>query len=74
MVVMLDAQQAFTKYPEAEIYWGAYVSTEDELLAAGTVAEVGDGIVERRTAAREQHGWIMDTYLLRRQSRLNGSE
>ncbi|WP_328460821.1 precorrin-6A synthase (deacetylating) [Actinoplanes sp. NBC_00393] len=74
VVVMLDAQQAFTKYPEAEIYWGAYVSTEDELLAAGTVAEVGDGIVERRTAAREQHGWIMDTYLLRRQSRLNGSE
>jgi precorrin-6A synthase len=75
VVVMLDAQQAFTRYPEAEIYWGAYVSTEDELLAAGTVAEVGDEIVERRTAAREQHGWIMDTYLLRRgQSRLNGSE
>jgi precorrin-6A synthase len=74
VVVMLDAQQAFTKYPEAEIYWGAYVSTEDEILAAGPVAEVGDEIVERRTAAREQHGWIMDTYLLRRQSRWNGSE
>ncbi|MEU4421300.1 precorrin-6A synthase (deacetylating) [Actinoplanes sp. NPDC024001] len=73
VVVMLDAQQAFTKHPEADIYWGAYVSTEDEILAAGRVAEVGDEIVERRAEAREQHGWIMDTYLLRRQSRLNGS-
>ncbi|GAA1579945.1 precorrin-6A synthase (deacetylating) [Actinoplanes couchii] len=66
VVVMLDAQQAFTRHPEAQIYWGAYVSTEDELLAAGTVAEVGDEIVTTRTEARERHGWIMDTYLLRR--------
>ncbi|SDT78560.1 precorrin-6A synthase (deacetylating) [Actinoplanes derwentensis] len=66
VVVMLDAQQAFTKHPEAEIYWGAYVSTEDELLASGPVAEVADEIVKTRTEARERHGWIMDTYLLRR--------
>lgn len=66
VVVMLDAQQAFTKHPEAEIYWGSYVSTEDELLAAGPVAEVADEIVKTRTEARERHGWIMDTYLLRR--------
>ncbi|GIF10049.1 precorrin-6A synthase (deacetylating) [Actinoplanes teichomyceticus] len=66
VVVMLDAQQAFTAYPDAEIYWGAYVSTEDEILASGRVADVADEIVTTRTAARERHGWIMDTYLLRR--------
>jgi precorrin-6A synthase len=66
VVVMLDAQHAFTNYPDADIYWGAYVSTPDELLASGPVGEVGDEIVKTRTEAREQHGWIMDTYLLRR--------
>lgn len=65
VVVMLDAQQAFTAYPDAEIYWGAYLGTEDELLCAGKVSDVGDEIVRMRAEARERHGWIMDTYLLR---------
>ncbi|MDI6101335.1 precorrin-6A synthase (deacetylating) [Actinoplanes sp. NEAU-A12] len=68
VVVMLDAQQAFTGHPEADIYWGAYVSTPDELLASGRVADVGADIVRTRTEARERHGWIMDTYLLRRRA------
>jgi precorrin-6A synthase len=66
IVVMLDSQQAFTAHPDAEIYWGAYVGTEDELLRSGRVSEVADDIVATRTEARERHGWIMDTYLLRR--------
>jgi precorrin-6A synthase len=66
VVVMLDAQQAFTAHPEAEIFWGAYVGTEDELLRSGRVAEVADDILKIRAEARERHGWIMDTYLLRR--------
>ncbi|GIE84484.1 precorrin-6A synthase (deacetylating) [Actinoplanes regularis] len=68
VVVMLDAQQAFTGHPDAEIYWGAYVGTEDELLASGRVAEVAEDIVATRAEARERHGWIMDTYLLRRRT------
>jgi precorrin-6A synthase len=66
VVVMLDAHTTFTKYPDAEIHWGAYVSTEDEILATGRVSEVGEEITKARAAARERHGWIMDTYLLRR--------
>jgi precorrin-6A synthase len=66
VVVMLDAQQAFTAHPDAEIFWGAYVGTPDELLASGKVADVADEILRTRAAARERHGWIMDTYLLRR--------
>ncbi|MFC7527409.1 precorrin-6A synthase (deacetylating) [Actinoplanes sp. GCM10030250] len=66
VVVMLDAHQTFTKYPEATVYWGAYVSTEDELLVSGPVSDVAEEIVATRAEARERHGWIMDTYLLRR--------
>ncbi|GIE93218.1 precorrin-6A synthase (deacetylating) [Paractinoplanes rishiriensis] len=66
VVVMLDAQQAFTAHPEAEIHWGAYVGTPDEILRSGQVSEVADEILKTRAAARAQHGWIMDTYLLRR--------
>ena len=66
VVVMLDAQQAYTAHPEADIYWGAYVGTDDEILRAGRVSEVAEEITNTRTEARNQHGWIMDTYLLRR--------
>jgi precorrin-6A synthase len=66
VVVMLDANQAFTAHSEADIYWGAYVGTEDELLASGPVADVAPEITTTRAEARDRHGWIMDTYLLRR--------
>ena len=67
VVVMLDARTAFTAAaPEDEIYWGAYVGTADEILIAGRVADVGPRIIAEREAARQRHGWIMDTYLLRR--------
>ncbi|MEB3980248.1 precorrin-6A synthase (deacetylating) [Mycobacterium sp. 663a-19] len=65
-VVLLDADCSFRDCPDyTGIWWGAYLGTEDELLVAGTVGEVGTRIVELRAAARARHGWIMDTYLLR---------
>jgi precorrin-6A synthase len=67
VVVMLDARAAFAAADDDdEIYWGAYVGTPDEILISGRVADVADRIVAERQAARERHGWIMDTYLLRR--------
>jgi precorrin-6A synthase len=66
VVVMLDAQQAFAAHPEADVFWGAYVGTPDELLRSGKVADVGDEIRKVRAEARDRHGWIMDTYLLRK--------
>ena len=66
VVVMLDGDCSFQACPAAtRIWWGAYLGTDDELLVAGTVADVGARIAELRAAARERHGWIMDTYLLR---------
>jgi precorrin-6A synthase len=70
VVVMLDARTAFSAADgDDEIYWGAYVGTPDEILIAGRVADVAGRIVAEREAARRRHGWIMDTYLLRRTSR-----
>jgi precorrin-6A synthase len=65
-VVMLDADCSFRACPAGtRIWWGAYLGTEDEMLVAGTVGEVGARIAAERAAARARHGWIMDTYLLR---------
>ncbi len=71
VVVMLDAHQTFTRHAtdDVDIFWGAYLGTPDELLAAGKLSEVADDIARVRAAARERHGWIMDTYLLRRHRR-----
>lgn len=68
VVVMLDGGCAFTELDldGVEIYWGAYVGSDDEILISGPAAEVGPLIVAARDAARRQHGWIMDSYLLRR--------
>ncbi|MEZ2218418.1 precorrin-6A synthase (deacetylating) [Rhizobium sp. RCC_161_2] len=67
-VVMLDGEQAFGKIddPDAYIYWGAYLGTEDEITIAGRLADVSDRIVATRAEARTRHGWIMDIYLLRK--------
>jgi precorrin-6A synthase len=65
-VVMLDADCSFRLCPpDTQIWWGAYLGTDDELLVAGTVGEVGTRIATLRDEARARHGWIMDTYLLR---------
>jgi precorrin-6A synthase len=66
VVVMLDSQKAFlTVDPEVEIYWGAYIGTLNEILISGKLKDVAPAIEATRAAAREKHGWIMDTYLLR---------
>ena len=68
LVVMLDAQDAYRQVAdrETQIYWGAYLGTPDELLISGRLEDVADEIERVRKAAREAHGWIMDTYLLRK--------
>jgi len=66
-VVMLDGECAFLQCPPStRIWWGAYLGTPDEILRAGPLAELSAEIAEARAQARARHGWIMDTYLLRR--------
>ncbi|GAA1866521.1 precorrin-6A synthase (deacetylating) [Asanoa iriomotensis] len=70
LVVMLDARNAYRAVEDdVDIYWGAYLGTQDEILRAGKLHETRDEIDEVRAAARARKGWIMDTYLLRRRDR-----
>ena len=68
VAVMLDGGCAFQGLEGAEytIYWGAYLGMPQEIALSGPLDEMSDRIVEARAEAREAHGWIMDTYLLRR--------
>ena len=68
VAVMLDADCAFQQLDPAgiTIWWGAYLGMPQQLLASGPLAEVAASVLSQRAAAREAHGWIMDTYLLRR--------
>jgi precorrin-6A synthase len=69
-IVMLDSEAAWQRFadePETTIHWGAYVGMPEEILVAGPIAAVGPEILRRRAAAREAHGWVMDSYLIRRE-------
>ena len=67
-VVMLDSNAGWRRFAseDAEVYWGAYLGTPDQLLVSGRIAVVQDEIERVRQAAQERHGWIMDTYMIRR--------
>ncbi len=69
-VVMLDPGLACADLddPDLHIYWGAYLGTPQEELRSGRVRDVADEIARTKQELRRQHGWIMDTYLIRRES------
>lgn len=68
LVVMLDGNCEFQSLAGADydIWWGAYLGMPEQILAHGRLQDVADQIVTKRAEARAAHGWIMDTYLLRR--------
>lgn len=69
VVVMLDGECAFNAVKDAgdvDIFWGAYVGTSDQILVSGPLRERAAEIEKVRGKARARHGWIMDTYLLRK--------
>ena len=68
IAVMLDGECSFRQLDPAgvAIWWGAYLGMPEQLLVSGALADVAETILQQRQAARAAHGWIMDTYLLRR--------
>ncbi len=68
LAVMLDGKCSFQTLDPVgvTIWWGAYLGLPNQLLRHGPLAEVGGDIVALRQAARAEHGWIMDTYILSR--------
>jgi len=70
VVVMLDGGTAFESLQAEHFYiwWGAYLGLPHEIILAGPLADIGPMIVQTRRDAREQHGWIMDSYIIKRRS------
>jgi precorrin-6A synthase len=68
VVVMLDAGSSFKHVEDdgVDIFWGAYLGTEHEILVSGKLKDVADSIESTRAEARERIGWMMDTFLLRK--------
>jgi precorrin-6A synthase len=68
VIVMLDGECSFNKVndPGIDIYWGAYLGADDEILVSGNLKERRHEIELIRSEAKSKKGWIMDTYLLRR--------
>ena len=68
VVVMLDGDCSFRQLDPAglHIWWGAFLGMAEQVLEAGPLSETADRIVAVRAEARARHGWIMDTYLLRK--------
>ncbi|WP_080796016.1 precorrin-6A synthase (deacetylating) [Corynebacterium pacaense] len=66
-VVMLDGGAAWLELPgELHMWWGAYLSTDHQVLRSGSIDEIGGEVAALKQRLRAEHGWIMDTYLLRR--------
>ena len=72
VAVMLDGGAAFSSLaPDGiDIYWGAYLGMPQQILREGPLPQTGRDIIHAREEARARHGWIMDTYLLRRRGGL----
>ncbi|MFO6421593.1 precorrin-6A synthase (deacetylating) [Hylemonella sp. W303a] len=69
VAVLLDGQASFQDLNAdgLHIWWGAFLGMPDQLCVSGPLAEVSATIMREREQARARHGWVMDTYLLRRE-------
>ncbi len=65
---MLDGGTAFETLDPTDlhIWWGAYLGMDFETIVSGPLLEAAPRIVAARQQARTKHGWIMDTYILKR--------
>lgn len=66
-VVLLDGGHAWTAIDPTDkyIWWGAYLGTKQQVLRHGKLADIAAELAELKAELRAQHGWIMDTYLIR---------
>ncbi|XAT60802.1 precorrin-6A synthase (deacetylating) [Rhodobacteraceae bacterium Araon29] len=67
-VVMLDGDCSFDQLDGKDytIWWGAFLGMPEQILASGPLHQCCEDIKVLRANARTEHGWIMDSYLLRK--------
>jgi precorrin-6A synthase len=66
IVVMLNRVIELEGLEDWTIWWGANLGTASEALVAGRVGDVLPAIDEARERVRATAGWVMDIFLLRR--------
>ena len=67
VVVLLDSHDALLGLDDdLRVWWGAYLGLPGERLVAGRLGDERERIGHERARGRAHHGWLFDTYLLRR--------
>jgi precorrin-6A synthase len=67
VVVLLDGSGRIAELDDdLEVWWGGWLGRPQEVLVHGRLGDVRDEILAAREAGRRAHGWVFDTYLLRR--------
>lgn len=76
LAVMLDGETSFQSLDGkgVSIWWGAFLGRPEEIILSGPLEDTGPRIVAARSQARARHGWIMDIYILRRETPQRGQE
>jgi precorrin-6A synthase len=69
IVVMLNRVVELPGLDDWSIWWGGNLGTPAEELVAGRVAEALPRIETARERLRQEAGWVMDIFLLRREAR-----
>jgi len=64
---MLDGENSFDHLDKEKYYiwWGAFLGMPKEVIISGPLWICAEKIKKIRKKLRKEHGWIMDTYLLR---------
>lgn len=68
-VFMLDGDCSFQTLRgqgRYHLWWGAYVGMKEQTAIEGRLDDVCDTVIQTRAQLREEMGWIMDIYLIRR--------
>jgi precorrin-6A synthase len=66
VVVFLTSGTDLSGLEDWQVWWGANLGAPSERLVAGRVRDVADEIASARATARDEAGWVMDLFLLRR--------
>lgn len=66
VVVMLNGDLPLDDLAHWHIWWGGNLGDAGETLVAGRVGDVLPDLRAHRERLRDEHGWVMDVYLLRR--------
>ncbi|ADU46724.1 GNAT family N-acetyltransferase [Intrasporangium calvum] len=68
-VVVADAElrclELAELYPDLEVFWGAHLDRDDEVLVSGRLGDLAATLTAARRRAEDASGWLLDAYVVR---------